>query len=120
MGLAPEARTVLDWLRAFDVAADPTQLDGAPADVIGFVYHDPRLEAGQFLVARFTVSCCVADAFVLGVAVDWPRADELESNGWVRVRGPIYASTVDGQMLPRIAAEQVESVPMPEQPYLYP
>lgn len=118
VGLAPESRTVLDWLRAFGAASDPAQLDGAPADVIGFVYHDPRLPEGQFLVARFTLSCCAADAFALGVAVDWPQA--LEANSWVRVRGPIFASTVEGQLLPRIAAEQVEAVAMPEQPYLYP
>jgi uncharacterized membrane protein YcgQ (UPF0703/DUF1980 family) len=38
----------------------------------------------------------------------------------VRVRGPVEASTANGQRIPLIKAESVESVPPPSQPYLYP
>jgi hypothetical protein len=56
-------RTVLDWLHTFSASSDPAQeFAGQPVDVVGFVYHDPRLPEGKLLVNRFTVSCCVADA----------------------------------------------------------
>jgi putative membrane protein len=94
--------------------------DGQQADVVGFVYHDARLAEGQFLVGRFTVTCCVADAAAIGMIVIWPPAQALPANAWVRVRGAVSAATLDGRPIPLIAAESVEQVAEPDNPYLYP
>ena len=118
--LAPEERTVLDWLRAFQQAADPAVHAGQPADVTGFVYHDPRLPAGQFLIARFTLTCCVADASAIALLVEWPGAGDLPANTWVRARGPIAVEGFDGRPFPMVRAETVELVDPPDNPYLYP
>ncbi|MBM4423297.1 MAG: TIGR03943 family protein [Chloroflexi bacterium] len=120
LDIAPTDRNILDWIRAVNYAADPVSLNGLPADVIGFVYHDSRLGNDEFLAARFTLNCCVADASALGVVVQWPGAASLAGNSWVRVRGAVEASTLDGQRIPFIKAESVESVAEPSQPYLYP
>jgi uncharacterized repeat protein (TIGR03943 family) len=120
LDIAPKDRNILDWIRAINAAADPQTINGEPADVIGFVYQDSRLGDGQFLVGRFTINCCVADALAVGMAVQWPQAQALPANSWVRVKGTVEAATVDGQRLPRILATSVESVPEPSQPYLYP
>ena len=50
----------------------------------------------------------------------WPGAALLAGNSWVRVRGAVEASTLDGQRIPLIKAESVESAAEPSQPYLYP
>jgi uncharacterized repeat protein (TIGR03943 family) len=118
--LAPEARTVLDWVRAFNYESDLSIFTDQPADVVGFVYHDPRLPAGQFLVGRFALNCCVADATAIGVAVAWPDENALADNSWVRVRGAVQATTLNGKSLPLIQAVSVEQVAEPDQPYLYP
>lgn len=120
LDVAPQDRNILDWIRAINVATDPTTLNGQRADVIGFVYQDSRLGAGQFLVGRFTITCCVADALAIGMAVRWKDAASLPANSWVQVKGAVEAASVDGQRLPRILADSVESVPEPTQPYLYP
>lgn len=120
LSLAPENRTVLDWVRVFNYESDPTVFAGQPADVVGFVYHDPRLPEGQFLVGRFALNCCVADATAIGMAVVWPAEDNLADNSWVRVRGAVQAATLNGKPLPLIYAASVEQVAEPEQPYLYP
>jgi len=117
--ILPADRTVLDWVRAFNFAADPTAYVGEPADVIGFVYHDPRLAAGEFLLARFTLTCCVADAAAIGMIVRWPAAAELATNGWVRVQGPVQLGELEGRRMPVIGAQSVEAVPPPDQPYIY-
>jgi uncharacterized repeat protein (TIGR03943 family) len=117
--MAPTDRTVLDWVRAINYAADSTVYNGQPADVVGFVYHDPRLGTGEFLLARFTLTCCVADAAAIGLIVRWPQAGELPTNDWVRVRGRIRTGELDGRPIPVIEAAAVEIVPPPEQPYLY-
>ena len=113
-------RTVLDWLRVFNESTDSQAYESQPADVTGFVYHDARLEGSHFMVGRFTLACCVADATALGMVVDWPEAAALSDNRWVRVRGPVSTFNLDGRNLPLIKAEQVEVIPQPEQPYLFP
>lgn len=117
--LAPTERNVLHWLRAFNQAADPNQYAGQPAELIGFVYHDPRLPAGQFLLGRFTLTCCVADAAAIGVIVEWPQAAGLPTNAWVRVTGTVQVGQLDGARIPLVKADALEAVPEPAQPYLY-
>ena len=117
--LAPSERTILDWMRAFNLAEDPSAEEGLPADVVGFAYHDPRLPARQVLLGRFALTCCVADAMAIGLIVEGAGLDQMVDNAWYRVQGPIYLASLDGQPIPLIRAEKVQEVPMPEQPYLY-
>ncbi|MCB0184049.1 MAG: hypothetical protein KDE31_07290, partial [Caldilineaceae bacterium] len=71
------------------------------------------------------VSCCVADANVLGLLVD-PTAlaltstVELTDDQWIEVQGIFTASTLDGWHMPVVVAEQITPVAVPDQPYLYP
>ncbi len=113
-------RTVLDWIRAFHSAGDPRTLANEPADVIGFVYHDPRLRPDQFLIGRYTVACCIADASAIGITVDWDSAAALENNDWVRVKGTIQVGQLEGQNVPVIQASQVVPIQAPDLPYLFP
>jgi uncharacterized repeat protein (TIGR03943 family) len=115
---APDKRTVLDWIRIFNFEPDLNPYLGETANVIGFVYADPRLPTGHFLVARFTVSCCVADAFAIGMAVRWP--EQLPTDQWVIVRGPVQVLEIDQQKIPLILAESITPIDEPAQPYLFP
>lgn len=118
--MASTDRNVLDWVRAFAYADDPLEYAGEAADVVGFVYHHSSLAADQFLVSRFAVTCCSADATAIGMLVTWPGAAGLESNRWVRVRGPVAVGTFAGRPIPLVMAEALEGVEAPSQPYLYP
>ena len=121
---ASSERTILDWVLAFHEGQWPAETD--IADVTGFVYHDDNADGRQFTVTRFVVGCCAADAMAVGlpVSVDAARAsgqpsvDELEEGQWVRVVGRFAAAA--GNALPVLVAEQLDSVPEPSQPYLYP
>ena len=120
MQVVADDRTVLDWIKIFNYEQDLSTYLGKPANVIGFVYHDPRLSKGQFMVGRFAITCCVADAFAIGMAVDWPDSANLQENSWVNVKGPVDELTIDGQKVPLIHATTIEPISAPEQPYLYP
>lgn len=120
MEIAPDDRTVLDWIKIFNYEEDLSAYIGKPANVIGFVYHDPQLKTGQFMVGRFAVTCCVADAFAIGMVVDWPEGASLADNSWVNVKGTVDVLTLKGQRVPVIHAEAVNPIQAPEQPYLYP
>ncbi|MBL8094818.1 MAG: TIGR03943 family protein [Anaerolineales bacterium] len=118
--IAPEQRTILDWVRAVNYADDLATVRGLPADVIGFVYHDPQLGPDQFMVARFMVTCCSADAAAVAAAVTWTDAAGLEDNAWVRVRGTIDVVEYAGRPLPAISAVSIEPTTEPDHPYMYP
>jgi len=123
--IAPQDRNVLDWLRAFSTEADPAALNGQEADVVGFVYRDARFdEATQFMVARFVMSCCIADAQAIGLIVDWPLAATLHDDSWVRVRGRFEVRAFNGVLAPWLVADEgdqgVQLVNQPDSPYLYP
>ncbi|MEP7291913.1 MAG: TIGR03943 family protein [Chloroflexota bacterium] len=115
----PEQRNVLDWLRAFN-RGNYAQFDGQPADVIGFMYTEPGFDANKFMVARFAISCCVADASALGVPVYWQQAADLPQGQWVRVKGTFKVDVFRGDDVPVLQAATIDRVDQPEHPYLYP
>lgn len=116
-GIPESQRDVIHWVR---LASEGTDISGARADVTGFVIHDPRLEEQSFLIGRFAITCCVADATAYGMVVAWPEASSLPDNRWVRVRGLVSQVELDGRLVPAITAEQVDLIPEPQQPYLFP
>jgi putative membrane protein len=117
----PLERNILEWLREFSNTDNPSAFDGMEVDVVGFIYREPEMQANQFMVARFTMSCCVADAFAIGLPItvtDESTAD-LADGTWIRVRGTLKAGTFSGDAVPIITPTAVEPIDMPEQPYLY-
>jgi uncharacterized repeat protein (TIGR03943 family) len=116
-----QERNILQWLKLFNYQDDITEFIGQEASVVGFVYFDEdTLEADQFFVSRFVVSCCSADGFAIAMPVRWSKASELQQDSWVVVKGSIASIELDGQRTPMITAESVEAVNIPDQPYLYP
>lgn len=124
LNIAPQNRTILDWVSVFATADTPETLNGQPADVVGFVYRDASLlrQPDQFMVARFVMSCCAADAQAIGLVVQWDDAATLREDRWVRVRGTIAIGEFDGALVPIIIADDqgVEAIDQPQNPYLYP
>ncbi len=120
MEITPDERNILDWVKIFNYEKDLSSYLGSTADVIGFVYHDPRLEGDRFMVGRFIITCCVADAFAVGMAVDSPESGFHEENDWVRVKGVVDVITIQDRKVPLIRAESITPISMPDLPYLYP
>ena len=116
-------RTVLDWLVLFHQAetgaTDLNRFAGRSARVRGFVYRDERFPTGTFLVSRFLLSCCVADAAPIGLAVRWPDADFLDDDAWVWVSGEFAVETFLDERVPVLVATEVTPAEQPPQPYLY-
>jgi uncharacterized repeat protein (TIGR03943 family) len=111
---------VLDWLRAFNNSGDVSTFNGQEANVIGFVYKEITFGEDQFMVARFTISCCVADASAIGLPVIWDESASLPQDTWVRVQGTFEVGEFRENTVPMLRAASVETVKQPEHPYLYP
>lgn len=119
-------KNIMDWWQEFRSSSQGGQeLIGQEVRVSGFVFHDERFGAHYFLVTRFVVSCCVADASVLGLLVQLPpamaEANELITDDtWVEVHGHFVAEPVEGWHMPLVQATQIQPIAVPDQPYLYP
>jgi uncharacterized repeat protein (TIGR03943 family) len=118
--VATGPKNILEWLREFSRNADPSAFAGKEADVVGFVYRDPRNGADEFWVSRFAVSCCVADASALGLLVKSDQAAQLKTDSWVRVTGKFGVGEFAGEQLPVLMPDTIEPTEQPSQPYLYP
>jgi putative membrane protein len=118
--IIPSERNLLDWVRAINALSDPASLNGQEADVVGFVYRDPRFTEDQFMVGRFTLTCCVADALAIGLVVQSDQTEALQPDTWVRIKGAFQAGNAAGEIIPILIANEIVRVEEPDQPYLYP
>jgi putative membrane protein len=87
---------------------------GAPVSFEGFVTRREGTPADEFVLTRFMVSCCVADALSVQVRVVGAPPGPFEQDQWVRVTGHLYP--IEGEFL--VDASTVEAIPRPAEPYL--
>ncbi|MFJ8065660.1 TIGR03943 family putative permease subunit [Psychrobacillus sp. NPDC096426] len=92
---------------------------GKEIELIGFVFKEPDLQADQFVVARFAVSCCIADSTVFGIIASTDMSHPVVTDEWIRTTGIISKTTVDDWELPMIQVTKIERIDQPEDPYVY-
>jgi uncharacterized repeat protein (TIGR03943 family) len=116
----PEDRNILDWLREFNRIENPATFNDEKVNIIGFVYREPYMTANQFMVARFTMSCCVADAFAIGIALESDTASTYETGTWIQVQGVLRSGMFGEHNVPIIQPTSIQATEVPSAPYLYP
>jgi putative membrane protein len=92
------------------------QRAGSEVSFVGFVTRDDATAADEFMLTRFLISCCVADALSVQIRVVGAPPGQFDEDEWVRVTGTIYPL---GQEI-AVDATEVVSVPRPKDPYLSP
>ena len=110
--------------RAVDDTAH--SLTGVPVRLTGFVAKDPGSTDGKgFLLSRFTIFCCAADAEIQQVRV-LGAPGSFATNSWVTVVGtwppasaPAAGTDPDKAPLPVLRAATVSQVKRPHAPYEY-
>jgi uncharacterized repeat protein (TIGR03943 family) len=104
---------------------DPAKtLAGVPVTVVGFVAPSDR-SSDNFLLTRFVIACCAADARPVQIAVTDYNGFVPPVDTWVEVSGTWQpepeGSTprlgTDGFALPNFAALRVAPIPPPDNPY---
>ena len=93
-------------------------LQGTPVRLVGFVTPDTR--GGGFLLTRFIVTCCAADARPLRVAVRGLEPPGPAADTWLEVTGTWHAEprAAEDQRPPVLDATDVRTIPAPTSPYL--
>ncbi|GJM70403.1 hypothetical protein HMSSN036_26190 [Paenibacillus macerans] len=95
------------------------QFRGKKVKLSGFVYQAPN--AHEFILGRFLVMCCTADAAPFGVVVTSAEPlRNIRADAWLEVEGTIEPQIRQGKNIITVAAEQVKEIPRPDTPYVYP
>jgi uncharacterized repeat protein (TIGR03943 family) len=89
---------------------------GREVSFVGFVVRTPEMPPDEFLLSRFVVSCCAADALSTQVRVVGAPPGRLAADDWVRVEGHIYP--LGREVI--VDATSVSKVARPAHPYLTP
>ncbi|AWD66654.1 MULTISPECIES: TIGR03943 family putative permease subunit [Priestia] len=109
-----------DYIPVMNIIENNTdQFVGKKIEVSGFVYHEKGFKDNQFVVARFGISCCAADASVYGLLSTLENASALKKDTWVHIKGIIQKTTYNGENVPYIQVQRIESIHKPDNPYVY-
>jgi uncharacterized repeat protein (TIGR03943 family) len=112
-------------LTLIDVAAGETSPEGERAlakragesvSFVGFVSIRDDTPADEFLLARYVVTCCVADATIAEVRVVNVTPGQFANEDWVQVTGTIFP--IGREVI--VDASDIAQVERPDHPYLTP
>jgi putative membrane protein len=106
-----------DTLSMIDENLD--HLVGRKVEITGFVYRGEHFRPNQLVVARFVVSCCIADASVYGLLAERNDLAKYKKDTWVKVTGILSKEKYEGNILPMLKVEDIQVVPRPKNPYVY-
>ncbi len=94
--------------------------EGKRVAAIGMVHEDDRHPPGTFVMFRFVVACCAADASPVGAMVRTTDVPLPQANKWVRVVGRVEIVPIGQDRGPCIVADSVVPIEPPRELYLSP
>ncbi len=99
---------------------------GTKTSLKGFVYRAPNYKSNQFMVARMIITCCAADACVVGLMVETENASDYTTESWVEITGIVdsfeyhdenFGTTYQAPIVKNPTVTIIEPL---ESPYVYP
>ena len=113
--LSANATTLLDLILYAE------KFNGKPVAVEGMVFRSTTMDKNSFMLFRFAIACCAADALPFSIRVNTATEAGLENDTWVRVEGLFNFETIHDKQVFSIAADKVlpVSLPPPEKRYLF-
>ena len=74
---------------------------------ISLSYHDSE------------ITCCVADAIVVGILATADEKHNVKEDEWVRATGQLSKTTLDNREYPYFQIAELEKIAEPENPYIH-
>lgn len=120
-GSRPEERSLIGWIRTLNVYPEPDAYTGQPVNISGFVIHSPELPNSYFMISRFIITCCAADAYPVGLPVKLATGDRstYAPDTWLQIEGKMMTETLGGKRQLVIQAKSLKEIPKPTNPYDY-
>lgn len=119
--VASAAAKLPERVSIIDIHADFEKLLGKNIQTVGrYMSQAPGVPDDKFVIFRFVMVCCVADAQPVAVLVKGPRNPNLKEESWLEVEGILEKATVQGNPAAVINATRIRTTGEPANPYLTP
>ena len=117
----PSAASAGNAASLLDLILYAENFNGQPVAVEGMVYRGATMDRNSFMLFRFAVACCAADALPFSIRVDATNAADISNDAWVRVEGIFNVETIHDKSVSSIVAVKVLAIPVPapEKRYLF-
>ncbi|WP_242300605.1 TIGR03943 family protein [Bacillus cereus group sp. BfR-BA-01494] len=92
---------------------------GKEITFLGFIYKDKDVMGNKAVVARYGITCCIADASVWGMIVTGKNIEKIPEETWVKITGLLDETTYKGTVFPLVKVNKIEKINKPTDPYVY-
>lgn len=99
---------------------NPSSFEGRTIKMKGFVFKEGDFTENQFVLSRFFITHCVADASVIGFLAELDGADQLQQDSWLEIEGGLAVANYHGMEIPKINVTNWKIIEEPEEPYIFP
>ncbi len=107
-----------------ELSTNPKAYDGKRIKALGMLCRDREVERrfgeNAFLLFRFAVVCCAADARPLALLIKPGGTCEFKENQWLEAVGKLTAVEMGPNIIPVMENPELKAVKAPENPYVYP
>lgn len=109
-----------DWIASFNINPNPQFYKDKKVKVSGFIFKPDILEdIDFFMIARFIIRCCAADATPTGLYVHLPKwYNEFRINQWVEIEGFFEIKNINNIFQPIIKVTKITPIDQPSNPYI--
>ncbi|MEW6709936.1 MAG: TIGR03943 family protein [Candidatus Riflebacteria bacterium] len=119
--VASVAQRLPTQVSLIDIHADFEKLVGSKIQTRGMLISNaPGVPPGKFVIFRFVMVCCVADAQPVAVVVNGKAPEDIANERWVEIEGILEKTEIEGNPAAVINADRIVPAPAPENPYLTP
>ena len=120
----PAERSLVEWVRLLNVYPEPDAYQGQAMEISGFVLPSiagDGLPSDYIWLARFTITCCAADAYPLRLPVQLPSGGprSYDADTWLAVTGTAQTATLGRDRQLVVQATQIRPIDAPANPYEY-
>ncbi|COH91670.1 substrate-binding transport protein [Streptococcus pneumoniae] len=77
------------------------------------------MTGNKAVVARYGITCCIADASVWGMIVTGKNIEKIPEETWVKITGLLDETTYKGTVFPLVKVNKIEKINKPTDPYVY-
>ncbi len=118
----PQERSLLEWIRTLQLYPEPDAYAGQAVKIQGFAVHPTQLPNQYFLLTRFTITCCAADAYPVSLPIKLRQGDRqsYKVDQWFEIEGVIISETLgEGNRQVVVDATSIRPINQPANPYSY-
>ncbi|HDX9623091.1 TPA: TIGR03943 family protein [Bacillus anthracis] len=109
-----------DYVQTMNIIGqDVNEFKGKEITFTGFIYKDKDVRGNKAVVARYGITCCIADASVWGMIVTGQNVEKFPEETWVKVTGILDKTTYKRMPFPLVKISKLEKINKPADPYVY-